>query len=106
MEKIWPEKYRIYDVSIKLDAIARYEAGGISLNNLAAEIVVNRSTLYSWVRKTRSSCMPLKAGFVDVTSEVKHPLAHSSDAVTLRINGVEIITDSLGVKAIIEAIRR
>lgn len=38
MEKIWPEKYRIYDVSIKLDAIARYEAGGISLNNLAAEI--------------------------------------------------------------------
>lgn len=50
--------------------------------------------------------MPLKASFVDVTSEVKHPLAHSSDVVTLRINGVEIITDSLGIKAIIEAIRQ
>jgi hypothetical protein len=49
--------------------------------------------------------MPLKAGFVDVTSEVKHPLTHSSDTVALRINGVEIITDSLGIKAIIEAIR-
>jgi hypothetical protein len=41
MEKFWPEKYRIYDVSIKLDAIARYEAGGLSLNNLATEIGVN-----------------------------------------------------------------
>src|SRR5574344_914298 len=75
MEKTWPEKYRTYDVSIKLNAIARYEAGGISLRNLADEIGVNRSTLWSWVRKSRSPGMlptePSKTVFVDVTPEFR-----------------------------------
>jgi len=110
MEKTWPEKYRTYDVSIKLNAIARYEAGGISLRNLSDEIGVNRSTLWSWVRKSRSPGMlptePSKTVFVDVTPEVKRPLAGSAETITLRINGVEVSTDSSGVKAIIEAIRR
>jgi len=38
MEKTWPEKYRTYNVSIKLNAIARYEAGGVSLRNQVVEI--------------------------------------------------------------------
>jgi hypothetical protein len=49
---------------------------------------------------------PSKTVFVDVTPEVKRPLAGSAETITLRINGVEVSTDSSGVKAIIEAIRR
>jgi transposase-like protein len=99
-----------YDIKLKKDAVSRYVSGDISIRRLASEIGVNGNTLWGWIRKARSQlAAPIGGGqkmMIDVTSAIKAPANQPSDAITLRINGVEVSTDSLGVKAIIEAIRQ
>jgi transposase-like protein len=101
-----------YDMKMKFDAVARYESGGASLRSLGQELGIPWSTIAGWVHKVRvakqlSSIAEAPLPLVDITGEVgPAPKQNPISPITISINGVEISTDSFGIKAIIEAIRQ
>jgi transposase-like protein len=101
-----------YDLKMKFNAVARYESGGVSLRSLSQELGIPWSTIAGWVHKSRAAkrLSPIAKAplpLVDITAEVRPaPKQIPAGPITISINGVDISTDSMGVKAIIEAIRQ
>lgn len=96
-----------YDIKMKLDAVARYEAGGIGVRKLAAEIGVPSTTLHDWIRKARGANGDSKGraiamgAMMDVTDAVRGDVGKRMISIT--VNGFEVRADGEGIAAIVAA---
>ena len=100
-----------YDIAIKLRVVEEYEAGGMSYQALSDKYSINMTTIASWVqkyKKNKSLVIKEEPKFLDITDESKKKVVINNDnnLIPFIINGLEIKTNELGIRAILESLRR
>lgn len=93
-------KRQTYDVAFKMSVASEYEAGNASYATLAHKYNVPRSTIASWIQKSkRFGRLTRKephtsSGFLNITQKIKGEEAvGSAEDITLIINGFEVKAD-------------
>ena len=104
-------RYTTYDVALKMKICEEYATTNTSYRNLAEKYNVKLSTVASWVQKYKASnsIIPSKQNndFYEISpNEFKKEIEGHAEtqSIPFAINGVEITTNTIGIKLILEAI--
>ena len=103
--------YNSYDINLKLKICEEYVNTNTSYGKLANKYNVNLSTVASWIRKYKANneLVPLRSDVdlyrVSPEELIENKLiSNEKEMISIKINGIEISTDSKGIKAIMEVI--
>lgn len=104
-------EYNSYDINLKLKVCEEYLNTNISYGKLANKYNVNKSTVVSWIRryKANNELVPLRndVDLYRVSPEElieNNAISNEKEIISINLNGIEISTDSKGIKAIMEVI--